>query len=95
MQVAEALAEGEDDPGSAWGTPDAEIGARVDVSAFLEQKHRSMDCHRTQRQDFGWLLGMPGDLLERALATEYFVLSRWRNQETPSGHREDSLFAEL
>jgi LmbE family N-acetylglucosaminyl deacetylase len=94
-QVAEALAEGEEEPGSAWGTPDAEIGARVDVSAFLEQKHRSMDCHRTQRQDFGWLLGMPQDLLERALSTEYFVLSRWRNQETPGGHREDSLFAEL
>src|SRR5438552_2150891 len=94
-QVAEALAEGEEEPGSAWGTPDAEIGARVDVSAFLEQKHHSMDCHRTQRQDFGWLLGMPQDLLERALSTEYFVLSRCRNQETPGGHREDSLFAEL
>jgi LmbE family N-acetylglucosaminyl deacetylase len=93
-QVAEKLAEGEE-PGSGWGTPDAEIGARVDVSEFLEQKHRSMDCHRTQRQDFGWLLGMPQDLLERALATEYFVLTRWRNQEIPSGHREDSLFAEL
>jgi len=92
--VAEALAEGEE-PGSAWGTPDAEIGARVCVSAFRERKHRSTDCHRTQRQDFGWLLGMPEDLLESALATEYFVLSRWRNQETPSGHREDSLFAEL
>ena len=35
------------------------------------------------------------DLLEQALSTEYFVLSRWRNQEVPSGHREDSLFAEL
>ena len=93
-QVAEALSQGQE-PGSAWGTPDAEIGARVDVSAFLEQKHRSMDCHRTQRQDFGWLLGMPQDLLERALSTEYYVLTRWRNQEIPSGHREDSLFAEL
>ena len=68
---------------------------RVDVSAYLDRKHRSMDCHRTQRQDFGWLLGMPEDLLERALATEYFVLTRWRNQEVPSGHQEDSLFAEL
>jgi LmbE family N-acetylglucosaminyl deacetylase len=93
--VAEALAEGQEEPGAAWGTPDADIGARVDVSAFLGQKHRSMDCHRTQRQDFGWLLGMPQDLLERALSTEYFVLSRWRNQEIPGGHREDSLFAEL
>jgi len=93
-RVAEAMAEGQD-PDAAWGMPDAEIGARVDVSAVLEQKHRSMDCHRTQRQDFGWLLGMPQDLLERALATEYFVLARWRNQEIPSSHREDSLFAEL
>jgi LmbE family N-acetylglucosaminyl deacetylase len=101
-QEAQAAREGEEgqqgeeqDATRAFGTPDAEIGARVDVSGFLEQKHRSMDCHRTQRQDFGWLLGMPKDLQERALATEYFVLTRWRNWEIPSGHREDSLFAEL
>jgi LmbE family N-acetylglucosaminyl deacetylase len=101
-QEAQAAQEGqegqqgeEQDATRAFGTPDAAIGARVDVSEFLEQKHRSMDCHRTQRQDFGWLLGMPKDLQERALATEYFVLTRWRNQEIPSGHREDSLFAEL
>jgi LmbE family N-acetylglucosaminyl deacetylase len=93
-KIAESLAQGEE-PGSAWGTPDAEIGARVDVSDYREQKQRSMDCHRTQRQDFGWLLGMPSDLLERALSTEFFVLAQSRKQEIPSGHREDSLFAEL
>jgi LmbE family N-acetylglucosaminyl deacetylase len=98
-RVAEQLAQNPDpeadDGDGAWGTPDAEITARVDVSEFLRRKHRSMDCHRTQRQDFGWLLSMPDDLLDRAIATEYFVLARWRDHADLAGVHEDSLFAGL
>ena len=35
-----------------------------------------MDCHKTQRQDFGWLLDLPDDLADGAIDTEYYVL-RW------------------
>jgi N-acetyl-1-D-myo-inositol-2-amino-2-deoxy-alpha-D-glucopyranoside deacetylase len=93
-KVAAKIAEGED-PGAGWGTPDEAITARIDIAPYLRQKHASMDCHRTQRQDFGWLLAMPDDLLDQALATEYFMLTRWRDREVPQDLREDSLFAEL
>lgn len=93
-KVADVLAAGAE-PGESFGTPDAEITTRVDIGPYLRQKHESMDCHRTQRQDFGWLLGMPEDLLDRALSTEYFQLTRWRDHEIPADLREDSVFSGL
>ena len=93
-QVADALAAGAE-PGESFGTPDAEITTRIDITPYLRQKHQSMDCHRTQRQDFGWLLGMPEDLLDRALSTEFLQLTRWRHHDIPTDLREDSIFAGL
>jgi N-acetyl-1-D-myo-inositol-2-amino-2-deoxy-alpha-D-glucopyranoside deacetylase len=90
-QVAEGLESGE-----AWqmdfGRPNAEVTTRVDVSAHVEAKRRSMDCHRTQRQDMGWLLDLPADLADQALRTEYFVLRWLDGADVPLTHRETSLF---
>ena len=93
-QVADALAAGAG-PDDSFGTPDAEISTRVDITPFLRQKHQSMDCHRTQRQDFGWLLGMPEDLIDRAFSTEFFQLTRWRDHPISADLREDSVFSGL
>lgn len=92
--LATAMAEETDPEQGSFGMPDAELHARIDVSDFLDQKRRAMDCHRTQRQDFGWLLDMPEDLRERASATEYFMLTRWRDQDIPPGYMADTLFPE-
>lgn len=90
-QVAEAIEEGESQAWEDFGRPDAEVTTRIDVSAYLDRKRRSMDCHRTQRQDLGWLLELPSDLADPALATEYYVL-RWRDgEEMPSTYRESAL----
>ena len=90
-QVAEKL-----EAGDAWemdfGRPDAEVTTSVDVSAHVDAKRRSMDCHKTQRQDLGWLLDLPADLAERALGTEHFVLRWLDGAEVPVRHREESLF---
>jgi hypothetical protein len=51
-----------------------------------------MDCHKTQRQDFGWLLDMPDDLATRILSPESFVLTRWPHRGIVPGLRETSLF---
>ena len=92
-QVADSMEAGE-----AWemdfGRPDAEVTTRVDVSAHVDAKRRSMDCHRTQRQDMGWLLDLPADLADRALRTEHFVLRWLDGDEVPASHRERSLFGE-
>jgi hypothetical protein len=51
-----------------------------------------MECHRTQRQDFGWLLDLPDDLASRILSPESFVLTRWPTRGVATGLRESSLF---
>ena len=90
-QVDDAISEGREE-GLDFGTPDAEVTTRVDVSAHLDAKRRSMDCHKTQRQDLGWLLDLPADLADPAIDTEYFVLRRLDGSDVPRTHRESSLF---
>jgi N-acetyl-1-D-myo-inositol-2-amino-2-deoxy-alpha-D-glucopyranoside deacetylase len=79
----------EDEP---FGRPEAEITALVDVAAWAPAKVAAMDCHKTQRQDFGWLLDLPDDLASRILSPESFVLTRWPTRGVATGLRESSLF---
>ncbi len=92
-QVEEKLASGQEVEG--FGTPEEEITTIVDVSGYAGPKRASMDCHKTQRQDMGWLLDMPDDLAAKAISPEHFMLTRWRDHEIPDGHREASVFEGL
>lgn len=91
-QVAEALEEG---AAPSWeesfGRSDDEVTTRVDVTAHLDAKRRSMDCHKTQRQDLGWMLDLPEDLADGVMGTECYVLRWLDGAEVPSDHRETSL----
>jgi LmbE family N-acetylglucosaminyl deacetylase len=93
-QIEERLEDG-DEPPDAFGTPEADITTRIHVADYADAKRRSMDCHRTQRQDLGWLLDLPSDLFDRAMETEFFVLRRWRDREIAPDYREADLFAGL
>jgi N-acetyl-1-D-myo-inositol-2-amino-2-deoxy-alpha-D-glucopyranoside deacetylase len=75
-----------------FGIPESQITTTVDVAAWYQQKRASMDCHKTQRQDMGWLLDLPPDLAKQATSPEYFVLTRWRDREVPADYRETSVF---
>ena len=77
-----------------WGRADTEVTTRVDISAFRDAKRRSMDCHRTQRQDLGWLLDLPDDLARMALSTETYVLRWLDGADVPASHRETWLLPE-
>ena len=89
--VAERIEEGTPEEDVEWGRPEEEVTTRVDVSAHLEAKRRSMDCHRTQRQDLGWMLELPEDLADAVLGTEAYVL-RWRDgAEVDATYREEWL----
>jgi LmbE family N-acetylglucosaminyl deacetylase len=90
-EATEGSEAGETPEPEDFGRPDAEVTTRVDVRAFIEQKRRSMDCHRTQRQDMGWLLDLPPDLWEMALGTETYVLRWLDGVDVPSTHREEWL----
>src|SRR6185503_620544 len=76
--------ESEEEPETAEeessGVPEAEITTRIDVAARSAAKLAAMACHRTQSQDFGWLLDLPDDLASRILTPESFVLTRWPNR---------------
>jgi N-acetyl-1-D-myo-inositol-2-amino-2-deoxy-alpha-D-glucopyranoside deacetylase len=91
-QVSDSLDEGSTESWEeSFGRPDGEVTTRIDVSGFRDAKRRSMDCHKTQRQDLGWLLDLPDDLAERALSTEFYVLRWLDGAEVPSSHREEWL----
>ena len=75
-----------------FGRADAEVTTRVDVSAFLRAKRASMDCHKTQRQDMGWLLDLPsGPRRSRRSRPEHFVLRWLDGSDVPATRREDWL----
>jgi len=91
-QVSDSLDEGSTESWEeSFGRPDDEVTTRVDVSGFRDAKRRSMDCHKTQRQDLGWLLDLPDDLAQRALSTEFYVLRWLDGAEVSSSHREEWL----
>ncbi len=92
-QVAEQLEAGEEP--ASFGTPEALVTTFVEVGSYADAKRAAMDCHRTQRQDFGWMLDLPDDLAAQVLSHEYFVLTRWPDRGVPDGYRETSLFEGL
>ena len=90
-EVAEALEDGATEAEVEWGTPDEEVTTRVDVRAHLDAKRASMACHRTQRQDLGWMLELPDDLVDSVLGTEHYVLRRLDGEPVGSTYRESWL----
>jgi LmbE family N-acetylglucosaminyl deacetylase len=91
-EAAESADAKPDEEPQSFGVPEAQITAMVDVAAWSAAKRTAMDCHKTQRQDFGWMLDMPDDLATRILSPESFVLTRWPNRGIAPGLRETSLF---
>jgi N-acetyl-1-D-myo-inositol-2-amino-2-deoxy-alpha-D-glucopyranoside deacetylase len=75
-----------------FGVPEAEITALLDVSEWSAAKRAAGECHKTQRQDFGWLLELPDDLASRILSPESFVLTRWPHRGIAPDLHETSLF---
>jgi len=90
-EVAEALEDGATEAEVEWGIPDERVTTRVDVRGHLEAKRGSMACHRTQRQDLGWMLELPDDLADRILGTEHYVLKQLDGEAVDSTYREPWL----
>ena len=95
-QMEQRMAAGEEE-GESFGTPEAEITTIVDVASYAPAKRACMDCHKTQRQDMGWLLDLPDDLAARAISPEHFMLTRWRDHDPSElpARRESSVFEGL
>ena len=78
-RLAEAEAAGEDAPEvprvdvSTFGTPEAEITAAVDVTAFVQHKRKAMRAHASQISESSFFLAMPDEAFAVAFGTEWFI----------------------
>ncbi len=57
------------------GTPDAEVTTTLDVSAYVEVKIASLNCHRTQMDPNGPFAQLPEEMTREIMATEYYTLA--------------------
>lgn len=74
--LAEQAGEGVETPDideEQFGTPEAEITAAVDVSAYLEFKRRAMRAHASQISEQSFFLALPDEAFRFAFGTEWFI----------------------
>lgn len=58
-----------------FGTPDAEIAARIDASAWREAKLGALRAHATQIPDDSWLYSIAGNFGRELMGVEYYTLA--------------------
>jgi LmbE family N-acetylglucosaminyl deacetylase len=68
------------------GSPDEDVTTVVDVSAFVETKVASLNCHRTQIDPNGPFAKLPQEMMREIMSTEYYTLA---------AHREGDQGADL
>ncbi|GAB2751055.1 PIG-L family deacetylase [Amycolatopsis magusensis] len=75
--AAKAEAEGGETPDfgdlSGIGKPEAELTAKVDVSAYLEHKRQAMRAHASQIAEDSWFLAQPEEVFRLQFGTEWFI----------------------
>jgi LmbE family N-acetylglucosaminyl deacetylase len=86
------VVDGEEPAEERPGTVEPAVTTVIDVAPWLAAKRAAMECHRTQRQDFGWAIELPDDLAVMAFGSERFVLVELDGAEPPLGLSETSLF---
>ena len=57
------------------GSPDDEVTTTLDVSAYVDTKISSLDCHRTQLDPNGPFAQFPKEKMRAIMSTEYFTLA--------------------
>ena len=61
------------DDGNPFGTPEAELTHKVDVSPYVTVKRASIRCHASQITDAGFFSTMPDDAFAMAFGTEWYI----------------------
>jgi N-acetyl-1-D-myo-inositol-2-amino-2-deoxy-alpha-D-glucopyranoside deacetylase len=79
-----------------FGTPDDEIAARIDASAFHAAKAAAMRAHATQIPEDSWLYSIAGNFGNGFMGTEFYTLAVGvRGPGAGPYGWEDDLFAGL
>jgi N-acetyl-1-D-myo-inositol-2-amino-2-deoxy-alpha-D-glucopyranoside deacetylase len=79
-----------DPEATEFGVPDERITTAVDVSAYVSQKRRALEAHRTQMGENMFFMRLPPDLFAEAFGRETFQRVRG-----PGGLPEGDLFEGL
>ncbi len=74
------------DDGNPFGTPEAELTTRIDVTKFIQQKRASIKCHASQISDSSFFMEMPDEVFASAFGTEWFIRAG-----APGGIHESTL----
>ena len=69
------------------GSPEAIITHAIDVSAYVDTKRRSMQCHESQIAPDDFFLAMPIEGFAPAFGTEWFIAEQQRPGAGPSLRR--------
>jgi len=59
--------------GPDFGTPEAQITCKVDVTAYTEHKRKAMRAHASQISEQSFFLAMPDEAFAFAFGTEWFI----------------------
>ncbi|CAB4551774.1 unannotated protein [freshwater metagenome] len=65
--------DGPADDGNPFGTPEAEINLRVDVTEFSARKRDAMRCHASQLQENSFFLAMDDGAFAMMFGVEWFI----------------------
>jgi len=57
------------------GSPDEAVTTTLDVSAYVDTKMKSLNCHRTQIRMDGAFARLPEEMMREIMSTEYFTLA--------------------
>ena len=68
------------------GTPRSQITHRINIESWRESKRAAIASHRTQTAEGGPLAGIPAEIIEWQLSSEYFVRAplAWSSAEIDS-----------
>lgn len=77
-----------------FGTPDAQVTARIDATEYADAKVTALRAHATQIPDDSWLYSIAGNFGSEFMGVEYYVLAVGERApgNGPNGW-EDDLFA--
>jgi N-acetyl-1-D-myo-inositol-2-amino-2-deoxy-alpha-D-glucopyranoside deacetylase len=79
-----------------FGTPDAEIAARIDGTAYADAKMAALRAHATQIPATSWLFSLAGNFGTEFMGVEHYLLAKGeRGPGTGRNGWEEDLFAGL
>lgn len=79
-----------------FGTPDAEIAARIDATGFAEAKLAALRAHATQIPSTSWLFSIAGNFGQEFMGVEYYLLGTGERGPGAGPYAwEEDLFAGL